>query len=315
MKAIRIHERDGPKQLIYEDAPKPVPRRGDALVEVVAAGITPTELSWRSAYTTRDGCDRLPAIPGHEFSGIVAVSDGASKDIEDGEAVYALSDFWRDGSDAEFIAMAASDLAPKPRTLDFTQAAAVPLSALTAWQALFDHGKLAAEQKVLIHGAAGGVGSFAIQIAHWRGAYVIGTASSANLAFIRELGANEAIDYTAVRFEDVVRDIDLVLDTVGGDTLERSWSIVRRGGIVVTTVGDISEAKAVEYGVRGISFIVKPSGQQLRTIGKLIDDGHIRPQVSTVFPLAEARQAFNRGAGGHNRGKIVLAVRPILSPA
>jgi NADPH:quinone reductase-like Zn-dependent oxidoreductase len=310
MKAIRIHERGGLKQLIYEDAPKPVPRRGDALVEVLAAGITPTELSWLSAYTTRDGCDRLPAIPGHEFSGIVAVSDGASKDVERGEAVYALSDFWRDGSDAEFIAVAASDLAPKPQTLDFTQAAAVPLSALTAWQALFDYGKLAAEQTVLIHGAAGGVGSFAVQIAHWRGAYVIGTASSANLAFIRELGANEAIDYTTVRFEDVVRNIDLVLDTVGGDTLERSWSMVRRGGILVTTVGDISEAKAVEYGVRGIFFIVKPSGQQLRTIGRLIDDGYVRPIVSAVFPLAEARQAFDRGAGGHNRGKIVLAVRP-----
>jgi NADPH:quinone reductase-like Zn-dependent oxidoreductase len=153
------------------------------------------------------------------------------------------------------------------------------------------------------------VGSFAVQIAHWRGAYVIGTASSANLAFIRELGAAEAIDYTTVRFEDVVRDIDLVLDTVGGDTLERSWSMVRRGGILVTTVGDISEAKAVEYGVSGIFFIVKPSGQQLRTIGRLIDDGYVRPIVSAVFPLAEARQAFDRGAGGHNRGKIVWAVR------
>jgi NADPH:quinone reductase-like Zn-dependent oxidoreductase len=144
MKAIRIHGRGGPEQLIYEDAPKPIRGRSDALVEVFAAGITPTELSWPSASTTRDGCDRLPAIPGHEFSGIVEVSDGASKDVGVGEAVYALADFWRDGSDAEFVAVAASDLAPKPQTLDFTQAAAVHLSALTAWQALFDHGELAA---------------------------------------------------------------------------------------------------------------------------------------------------------------------------
>jgi NADPH:quinone reductase-like Zn-dependent oxidoreductase len=313
MKAIRIHERDGPEHLIYEDAPKPVPRRGDALVEVFAAGVTPTELSWPSAYTTRDRCDRLPAIPGHEFAGIVEVCDGTSKDVEPGEAVYALADFWRDGSDAEFIAVATSDLAPKPQTLDFTQAAAAPLSALTAWQALFDHRKLAAGQTVLIHGAAGGVGSFAVQMAHWRGAYVIGTASSANLEFIRGLGADEAIDYTAVRFEDVIRDIDLVLDTVGGTTLERSWPIVRRGGMIVTIVGDISEAKAAEYGVRGIFFIVKPSGQQLRTIGKLIDDGQVRPIVSAVFPLAEARQAFGQGADGHNRGKIVLTVHPTLT--
>jgi NADPH:quinone reductase-like Zn-dependent oxidoreductase len=162
----------------------------------------------------------------------------------------------------------------------------------------------------LIHGAAGGVGSFAVQMAHWRGAYVIGTASSANLAFVRELGADEALDYTAACFEDVVHGIDLVLDTVGGDTLERSWSIVRRGGTIVTVVGDISKANAAEYGVRGTFFIVKPSGQQLRTIGKLIDGGQVSPVVSAVFPLADARQAFGQGADGHNRGKIVLAVHP-----
>ena len=161
MKAIRIHERGGPEQLIYEDAPKPVPGRGDAVVRVVAAGVTPTELSWPSAYTNRDSVDRLPAIPGHEFSGVVDVPDPVTTDVSAGEAVYALADFWRDGSDADYIAIAALDLAPKPRTLDFTQAAAVPLSALTAWQALFDDGRLAAGQKVLIHGATGGVGTSA----------------------------------------------------------------------------------------------------------------------------------------------------------
>lgn len=313
MKAIRIHERGGPEQLIYEDAPKPVPGRGDAVVRVLAAGVTPAELSWPSAYTNRDNVDRLPAIPGHEFSGVVDVADPVTTDVSAGEAVYALADFWRDGSDADYIAIAALDLAPKPRTLDFTQAAAVPLSALTAWQALFDYGKLAAGQKVLIHGAAGGVGTFAVQLARWKDAYVIGTAASANLAFVRDLGADEAIDYTAARFEDVVRDVDVVLDLIGGDTLERSWSITKRGGIVVTTVGNISEAKAAEHGVRGISFIVKPSGRQLRTIGKLIDDGMMRPVVTAVFPLAEARQAFNHGAGGHNLGKIVLSVQPTLT--
>jgi NADPH:quinone reductase-like Zn-dependent oxidoreductase len=235
MKAIRIHERGGREQLIYEDAPKSVPRCGDALVRVLAAGVTPTELSWQSAYTTRDNVDRLPAIPGHGLAGVVEVTDRVAADVSTGEAVYALADFWRDGSDAEYIAIAASDLAPKPQTVDFAQAAAVPLSALTAWQALFDHGRLATGQKVLIHGAAGGVGSFAVQLAHWQGAYVIGTASSANLAFVRDLGADKVIDYTAVRFEDLVRDVDTVLDRVGGDTLERSWGVVRRDGVVVTT--------------------------------------------------------------------------------
>ena len=309
MKAVRIHARGGPEQLVYEDAPKPVPRRSEALVRVLAAGVTPTELAWQSAYTTRDGSDRLPAVPGHEFAGIVEMLAPEATDVNPGAAVYALSDFWRDGADAEYVAIMASALAPKPQTLDFVQAAAVPLSALTAWQALFDHGKLASGQKILIHGATGGVGSFAVQLARWRGARVIGTASSANLGFLGTLGADEVIDYTAVRFEDVVRDVDVVLDTVGGETLERSWPVVRRNGVIVTTAGAISRTRAAEYGVRGVSFIVKPSWQQLMELGKLIDGGSVRPIVSAVFPLAQARQAFERGAAGHNRGKLVLSVR------
>ncbi len=310
MKAIRVHERGGPEQLLYEDAPQPVARRGDALVQVQAAGVTPTELSWPSAYTTIDEVDRLPAIPGHEFSGIVAAVNGGAADVNAGDGVYALSDFWRDGSDAEYIAIAASDLAPKPRTLTFTQAAAVPLSALTAWQALFDHGKLAKGQRVLVHGAAGGVGSFAVQFARWQGAYVIGTASTASLEFLRGLGVDEAIDHTTVRFEEEVREVDLVLDTVGGDTLERSWPIVKRNGVIVTTAGTISDAKVAKYGVRGVAFIVTPSRSQLMAIGDLIDRGIVRPVVSAVLPLSEARQAFERGAH-HSRGKIVLSVQTL----
>jgi NADPH:quinone reductase-like Zn-dependent oxidoreductase len=314
MKAVRIHGHGGPEQLVYEDAPKPIPQRGEALVRVMAAGVTPTELSWSAAYSTRDNVNRLPAIPGHEFSGVVEAMGPGVTDVNVGQEVYALADFWRDGSDAEYIVIAASDLAPKPRTLDFTQAAAVPLSALTAWQGLFDHARLASGQKVLIQGAAGGVGSFAVQLAKWRQAYVIGTASPDNLAFLRTIGADETIDYTTVRFEDVVRDVDVdvdaVLDTVGGDTLQRSWSVVRPGGVIVTTAGEISEAQAAEYRVRGVSFIVKPSRQQLTTIQELIDHGVIRPVVSAVFPLARAREAFEHGLAGHMRGKLVLSVQP-----
>jgi NADPH:quinone reductase-like Zn-dependent oxidoreductase len=310
MKAVRIHGHGGPEQLVYEDAPKPIPQRGEALVRVMAAGVTPTELSWSAAYSTRDNVNRLPAIPGHEFSGVVEAMGPGVTDVNVGQEVYALADFWRDGSDAEYIVIAASDLAPKPRTLDFTQAAAVPLSALTAWQGLFDHARLASGQKVLIQGAAGGVGSFAVQLAKWRQAYVIGTASPDNLAFLRTIGADETIDYTTVRFEDVVRDVDAVLDTVGGHTLQRSWSVVRSGGVIVTTAGEISEAQAAEYRVRGVSFIVKPSRQQLTTIQELIDHGVIRPVVSAVFPLARAREAFEHGLAGHMRGKLVLSVQP-----
>jgi NADPH:quinone reductase-like Zn-dependent oxidoreductase len=308
MKAIRIHGRGGPEQLVYEDAPKPIPQRGEALVRVMAAGVTPTELSWSSAYATRDKVDRLPAIPGHEFSGIVEALGPEATGVKVGQEVYALADFWRDGSDAEYIVIAASDLAPKPRTLDFTQAAAVPVSALTAWQSLFDYGKLASGQKVLIHGAAGGVGTFAVQLAKWRNAHVIGTASAANLPFLRSIGADKTIDYTTLHFEDVVREVDVALDTVGGDTLQRSWRVVRRGGVIVTTAGEISEARAAEYGVRGVSFIVKPSRQQLTTIQELINRHAIWPVVSAVFPLAQARQAFERGIAGHTRGKMVLSI-------
>ena len=308
MKAIRTHARGGPEQLTYEDAPKPVPRGADALVRVKASAVTPTELGWSTTYTTANAVDRLPSIPGHEFSGIVEALGPEAKGVAIGEAVYALTDFWRDGSDAEYIVAAADALAPKPETLDFVQAAAGPLSGLTAWQALFDHGQLKPGQRVLIHGAAGGVGTFAVQFARWCGASVIGTASASNAPYLRSLGADMTIDYTTEQFEDAVRDIDVVLDTIGGQTLERSWSVVKRGGIVVTIVGEISQPQADAAGARGVSFIVKPDRKALITIRQLIDERRVRPVVTSVYPLSQARQAFERGADGHTRGKAVLMV-------
>src|SRR5215468_10690556 len=195
MKAIRLHRQGGPEQLVYEDAPKPEAGAGDALVRVCATGITPAELAWAETYRKCDGSERLPAIPGHEVSGVVdSVADGVS-DVTIGDEVYALTSFCRDGAAAEYVAVRAADLAPKPKTLDHAQAAAVPLSALTVWQAYFDHAHLAPGQRVLIHGAAGGVGTFAVQLAHWRRAHVIGTASAKNRDFLLGLGADEVIDY------------------------------------------------------------------------------------------------------------------------
>lgn len=196
MKAARLHRRDGAEGIVYEDAPRPDPGEGDALVRVHAAGITPTELTWSTTWTTRDGKDRVPVVPSHEVSGVVeALRDGV-REVQVGDAVYALLDFWRDGAAAEYVAGRAADLAPKPRSIDHAHAAAIPLSGLTAWQALFDHAGLSRGQRVLIHGGAGGVGTFAVQLAHWCGAHVTTTASADSAEFLRQLGADEVIDYT-----------------------------------------------------------------------------------------------------------------------
>ena len=308
MKAIHLHARGGPEQLVYEDALKPQLQPGDALVRVCACAFTPTELTWDPTYTTRDGASRLPSIPGHELSGVVESVSANGNGAKVGDQVYALADFWRDGAAADYIAIRAADLAPKPANLNFVQAAALPLSALTAWQALFDHGGLKPGGEVLIHGATGGVGSLAVQLAHWRGAFVVATAATKNLAMARELGADKVIDYTATRFEEQVRDADVVLDTVGGETQERSWGVLRPGGILVSIVDPIPEGKAAQHGARGVYFIVEPSRNELIEIARLVEGGKLRAIVEATFPLEDARKAFEFGASGHNRGKIVLQV-------
>ncbi len=301
MKAIRMHVRGGPEKLVYEDVPKPDPSAGEALVRVYACGVTPTELSWSST-------EHLPVVPGHEISGVVEAVAPEVTEVKVGDPVYALTDFWKDGGAAEYVVVRGGDLAPKPNSLDYVRAASVPLSALTAWQALFDHGGLTKDQRVLIHGAAGGVGSFAVQLARWRGARVIATASARNIDFVRSLGAGEVVDYNAERFENKVRNADMVLDLVGGDTLERSREVLRKGGVLVTTVAPISQEKATAYDVKGIFFIVKPSRTELIEITHLIDTGRLRPSVEAVFPLERAREAFQRGLSHHVRGKFVLQV-------
>jgi NADPH:quinone reductase-like Zn-dependent oxidoreductase len=308
MEAIRLHARGGPEQLVYEDAPEPACGPRDALVRVYAAGITRGELAWNATYQGPDGSSRTPSIPGHEFSGVIEAVGAAVTEVRPGDAVYGLADFWRDGAAAAYLAAEAGSLAPKPRTPDHSQAAAVPLSALTAWQALFEHGGLAAGQRALIHGAAGGVGSYAVQLAHWRGARVIATAAPRDFAFLRDLGADETIDYAAQRFEDTVRGVDLVLDTIGGEMRRRSWSVLRQGGVLVTLPGPVAQEEAARHGVRGVFFIVKPDREQLIEAGRLIDEGRLRPVVDAVLPLERAREAFVRVGSGHHRGKIVLQV-------
>jgi NADPH:quinone reductase-like Zn-dependent oxidoreductase len=220
-----------------------------------------------------------------------------------GEAVYGLNDWFRDGAKAEFCVARADEVSTKPGSVDHVHAAAVPISALTAWQGLFDHARLAAGERVLVQGAAGGVGVFAVQLARWRGASVIGTASARNLEFVRGLGGDEVIDYRATRFEDAVRDVDVVFDTVGDETLERSWGVLRPGGRLVTIA--TSGEGASDPRTRAAFFIVQAKRDQLSEIARLIDSGALRAVVDAVFPLAEARRAY---AHRPARGKVVLRV-------
>ena len=308
MKAIRIHSRSGPEGLVYEDAPQPHPGEGEVLVRVYATSVMWQEPTWSETWKTPAGVDRHLPIPCHDLSGVVAEVGTGATSVAVGEAVYALTEFWRDGAAAEYTISRATDLAPKPRSLDYVQAAGIPLVGLTAWQALFDHAGLSAGQSILIHGAAGGVGSMAVQLARWAGAHVIGTASARNRDSLLELGANEVIDYTSTRFENVLHDVDIVLDTIGGDTMKRSWGVLKKGGLLVSIFSPPSQEQAKAHGVRAVFFIVEPDREELIQLGNLIDAGQLRSVIETVYPLSEARQAFEGALSGHTRGKIILQV-------
>lgn len=309
MKAIRMHAKGGPELLRYEDAPEPAVEPGDALVRVMASAITSTELTWDETYHACDGSPRIPTIIGHEFSGVVqSVAPGVTV-VRPGEEVYGLCSFCRNGSAAEFVAVEAGGLAPKPKSLDHLKAASVPLAALTAWQAFFEQASLGSGQRVLIHSAAGGVGIFAVQLAAWKGAHVIATASARNHEFLRELGADELIDYNKEQFEDRVSDVDIVLDTMGGETREHSWGVLKRGGTIISIQSPPPAGKAEARGVRGVFFIVEPNRLQLMEIGNMIDTGKLKTHLDLVLPLEQARQAFEHALKGHARGKIVLRVK------
>jgi NADPH:quinone reductase-like Zn-dependent oxidoreductase len=308
MKAVRMHNRDGPEALIYEDVPVPEIAIGEVLVRVRAAGLTPTEFTWNSTFTTKDRKSRLPIIPAFEVAGTVQKVGPQVSDLARGDAIYGLLDFWRDGAAAEYVVSRASELSPKPKSLSFVDSAAIPLSGLTAWQSLFDYAKLERGDAVLIHGAGGGVGTFAVQFAHNRGAEVYATCSREKADLVRSLGADRVIDYSSVKFWEELSDLDVVLDTVGGEVLEKSWEVLRRGGSLVTIVGDAPQETAAKYGVRGFSILVEPNRKELTEIARLVDAGEVRPVVDAVFPLLRAREAYERGLKGHNRGKLVLRI-------
>jgi NADPH:quinone reductase-like Zn-dependent oxidoreductase len=309
MKAVRIHNYGGPEVLNYEDAPRPEPGEGEVLIRVHATSVNPIDWKVRAGYMKDFIPHSFPLILGWDVSGVIDdVSAGVSR-FKKGDEVYGLPDHTRNGAYAEYIVLRESEVALKPNALHHVRAAAVPLATLTAWQALFDTAQLQPGQRVLIHGAAGGVGHFAVQLAKWKGAHVIGTASAKNQEMLYELGADELIDYTTQRFEDVARNIDVVLDTIGGDTQERSWQVLKKGGALVSLVQSPSENKAKEHGVRGIWLGARPNGQELAEIAKIIDSGKLAPVIDRVLPLSEARRAHELSQTGHVRGKIVLRVK------
>jgi NADPH:quinone reductase-like Zn-dependent oxidoreductase len=302
MKAIRIHEPTGFSGLVYEDAPDATPVAGDVLVKVAACGITHTEFDW-PVWTCRNGHPRDSIIPGQEVSGVVAALGLGTAGIAVGDEVFGLTDGFRDGAAAEYVAVEARNLAPKPKTADHVHAAAVPRAGLTAWQALFDHGGLAKGQTVVIHGAGGAVGSTAVQLARWAGAQVIGTGRSHSRSLVMELGAERFVALDAERLEDAVGQVDLVFDAAGGDVLAQSASVVKPGGTLV------SVAAFPPFGrtdAREIFFIQEASRAQLTELARLVDEGHLRPQVGAVYPLAEAAKAYSVKAAGGIPGRVVL---------
>jgi NADPH:quinone reductase-like Zn-dependent oxidoreductase len=311
MHAVRAHTRGGPEQLVYEEAPRPEPGPGEVLVAVKAASMTPHELTWGATWThSSDGTgpERTPIIPSHEFSGVVAARGAGVERPAEGEAVYGLIPFTRDGGAAEYVIVPAAVVATKPATVDHDHAAALPLSALTAWQALLDHADLRAGQHVLVQGGAGGVGIYVVQIAAGLGARVSATAAAADLEFVRDLGAEQVIDYAHDRFEDHVRDLDVVVDLVGGATQSRSWPVLKRDGILVSTAAPPDPQEAARHGVRGAYFVVEPDQDALRSIAELVDNGRLRPVLDRVLPLAETRSGYEALETGKHRGKIVIHI-------
>ena len=308
MKAVVVHEYGGPEVLKYEDVPRPEPKDNEILVRVIAAGVNPVDGMIRSGMFAKHEKAAFPMVPGADIAGIVEKTGSKVTKFKPGDPVYAYLSLKNGGGYAEYTIATETELSPKPKSLTFVEAAGVPLAALTAWQALIDAAKLSAGQTVLIHGGSGGVGSFGIQMAKARGAKVFATASTPNQELLKQLGADVAIDYTKQKFEDVAKDVDVVMDSVGKDTLARSYGVVKKGGFIATLVSRLDQAELDKRGIRGASISVKPDANELAEITKLIDERKIKPIVSLVLPLSDAAKAQEQAATLHTRGKIILKV-------
>ena len=305
MKAIVVHQSGGTEMLKYENAPRPEPKEDEILIRTMAAGVNPVDAYIRSG---RYGGGSHPYIPGMDVAGVVEKVGAKITKFKAGDPVYAYLSFREQGGYAEFTIAKENETAIKPKNISFEQAAAVPLAATTAWQALIDAAGLKAGQTVLIHGGSGGVGHFAIQIAKARGAKVIATASTANQDLLKQLGVDQPIDYTKTKFEDVVKDVDVVLEATRSDSMARSYGVVKKGGFVVSITGSPDQAQLEQHGLRGDAISAHPDAHVLEELTKLIEARKLTPIVSQTFPLAEASKAHQQIETRHTRGKIVLKV-------
>jgi NADPH:quinone reductase-like Zn-dependent oxidoreductase len=305
MKAMRLMSGT---TLVEESIPQPVPGEGEVLVRVYATGVTHAELDWEPTTRTKAGEVRTGAVPGHEFSGVVAAAGGGVTNFAVGQEIYGMNDWYADGATAEFCVTQVSSIADKPKKLTHVEAASVPIGALTAWQGLFDRAKLKAGERLLVHGGSGAVGIFAVQLARARGAHVIASASAHNLEFVLGLGADEVIDYRKERFEDRVGKVDVVFDTVGGETLQRSCGVLNMDGRLITIASEVEGTD--DPRLKKAFFIVEANQAQLIEVAKELDAGRLRTVVGATVPLEEAQQAYT-GELKHKakRGKVVVVVK------
>ena len=312
MRAMRLSKvQAGAAEFAAVEVPQPKPGAGEMLIRVHAAGVTPTEVIWYTTTHTKEGAPRANAILAHEFSGVVAEVGSDVRDFHVGQEIYGVNDWFADGALAEYCIATPAEIAPKPPKVSYAEAATVPVSALTAWQGLLDRAHLQSGQRVLIHGASGGVGVLAVQLAHDIGAYVFATASARNRDFVKQLGADEFIDYTSQRFEDIARDIDIVFDCVGGETFERSFRVLKLGGHIVTIAASAKAEALNDERRKKAFFIVEPNQKQLFEVTKLINAGKLQPIVDAVVPIADVAAAYNGTLKNRQgRGKIAVEITP-----
>ena len=309
MRAVVIHGYGEPEVMKLEQVTRPEPAEDEVLIRVVAASINPVDVAIREGYLARL-VGSFPIILGMDAAGIVEKVGSKVSKYKVGDPVFAFFTLKHEGGYAEFVTAREDELAPKPGTVSFAQAAGAGAAGATAWEALIDTANLHAGQSVLIHGGSGGVGHFAIQIAKAKGAKVFATASTANQEFLRQMGADVAIDYTRTKFEDIAKDVDVVLDTVGRDTLERSYGVVKNGGIIVSIVDEPKPEALETHGIRGVTLRCTPKAGVLEELSKLMEAKKLMPVISETFPMTQVVQAQNQIATGHTRGKIVLSIGP-----
>jgi NADPH:quinone reductase-like Zn-dependent oxidoreductase len=303
MQAVQAHDYGSPATLVLEEERRPAPNADQVLVRLKFAGVNPADWKYQAGYYKQYMPLTFPWIPGMEGAGIIEEVGANVTALKRGDEVYGLIM----GGYAEYALALAKEVQVKPTGLTFEQAATIPMGALTAWGAVIDTANVESGRRVLIHGAAGGVGLYAVQLAKWKGAHVTGTASADNLAFVRSLGADEVIDYNATRFESVLKDLDAVIDTVGGDLPERSFQIIRPGGIFVTVAAMLTEEAGKAQNIRAVSGR-RASPDKLQQISQLIETKQLKPEVGPLFSLAEARQAQELSQTGHGRGRIILQI-------